>query len=131
MVLVTEDPIDPSGVFDLIGKENSGAAVVHYAVVKKNTGRMLPTECVEYLPQGDVAAELETLAARLKERWLLDDVLMVRRIGRVMAGEILSLVAASSPNSADAFEASRFGTSMLKQMTTIKKNEVYRRSRTD
>ncbi|UFS70976.1 molybdenum cofactor biosynthesis protein MoaE [Geomonas sp. RF6] len=125
MVLVTDSPINPSTVFDLLGRENSGSAVFHYAVVKRNTGRQCPTEYVEYLAQGDVMAELEVLASGLKERWLLDDVLMMRRIGRVPAGEIISLVAATSPNSADAFEASRYGTSLLKRMATIHKREVF------
>ena len=54
-----------------------------------------------------------------------EDVLLIRRIGRLGIGDIISLVAASSPNSEDAFASCRHGISRLKKMTTIRKNEIY------
>ena len=126
MVMVTEHPINPATAFGLVSTENSGSAVFHYAVVKENTGRERATTCIDYRHNGDVDAELEIIAADLKDKWFLDDVLLVRRTGRLEVGEIISLVAASSPNSADAFEACKYGISRMKGMITIKKNEVFR-----
>jgi len=50
---------------------------------------------------------------------------MIRRTGCLGIGEIISLVAASSPNSEDAFEACKLGISRMKKMTTIHKTEKY------
>src|SRR5690349_7497007 len=113
MVLVTEDMIDPATLFELVATYDSGSAVLHYAMVKAQTGRGKVTTHIDYAARGDVTAELQLLAAALKDRWHLEDVLLVRRIGRVYAGEIISVVAATSPNSADAYEASRHATSLM------------------
>jgi len=126
MVIVTEDEIDPSRLFELVGTRHSGSAVFHYAVVKAQTARGRVTTHIDYQAHGDVVAELLMLATSLKDRWHLEDVLLVRRIGRVRVGEIISVVAATSPNSADAFEASRHATSLLKRLATLHKKETYR-----
>jgi molybdopterin synthase catalytic subunit len=126
MVKVTEEPINPAAAYELVNTKNAGSAVFHYAVVKGNTGREKATTCIDYRQNGDMVAELEEIAADLRDKWFLDDVLLVRRTGCLAVGEIISLVAASSPNSADAFEACRHGISRLKSMTTVRKEEVFR-----
>jgi molybdopterin synthase catalytic subunit len=126
MVIVTENPINPATAYDLISPENAGSAVFHYAIVKGNTGSERTTSSINYQKNGDMTAEMETIATELRDKWSLDDVLLVRRIGSLAVGEIISLVAASSPNSADAFEACQLGISRLKRMVTVKKEEVFR-----
>ena len=73
---------------------------------------------------GDTEGELNDIAGSLSAEFAVDDVLLIRRTGRLGLGEIISLVAASSPNSDDAFEACKRGISRLKKMKTIVKNEV-------
>jgi len=68
---------------------------------------------------------MEGIAGELEHRWNLEDVLMIRRTGCLAVGEIISLVAASSPNSEDAFEACKQGISRMKKMATIHKTEKY------
>lgn len=125
MVMVTDNPINPDTAFALLNTENAGSTVFHYAVVKGNTDSDKTTSWINYRQNGDMTAELEEIAADLRDKWLLNDVLLVRRTGTVGVGEIISLVAASSPNSADAFEACRSGVSRLKSMATVRKNEVF------
>jgi len=125
MVLVTHDPIDPAMVYDLISLAFSGSVVFHYAVVKQKTGSDILTTSIEYKTKGNTTEEMEDIVRELKTRWELEDVLMIRRTGCLAVGEIISLVAASSPNSEDAFEACKFGISRLKKMVTIGKSENY------
>jgi molybdopterin synthase catalytic subunit len=125
MILTTNEPIDPQGAYALIGKKNSGSVVLHYAVVKEQTGGDRPTSCIDYRSEGDTDGELAGIAKELKEAWTLEDVLLIRRTGCLDVGEIISLVAASSPNSEDAFEACRQGIARLKKMATIKKQERF------
>ncbi len=40
-------------------------------------------------------------------------------------GDIISLIAVSSPDSNDAFEACRYGLGKFKKMTTLKKTERF------
>ena len=125
-MFLTSDPIDPTVAYSLIDKSRSGSVVFHYAVVKEDTGSGNSTSCIDYRANGDVNAELEAIGAELRDRWTLEDVLLIRRAGCLGVGEIISLVAASSPNSEDAFEACKYGISRLKKMATIKKSELFR-----
>ena len=125
MVKISAAPINPSEAYALIGKKSSGSIVLHYAVVKEDSGNEKRTSSIDYRAESGAEAELAAIAAGLKERWQLEDVLLVRRTGCLGVGDIISLVAASSPNSSDAFEACRHGISLLKKMATIKKQEIY------
>lgn len=125
VLMIAHDPIDPATVYDQLGKEHAGSIVFHYAVVKEQSSHDKATTGIEYLTNGDTKAELAEIAAELKEKWKLEDVLLIRRIGRLGIGDIISLMAASSPNSEDAFASCRHGISRLKKMATIKKTEIY------
>lgn len=125
MVIVTDNPINPATAYDLISTGNSGSAVFHYAIVKGNTGGERNTTCINYLQHGDMAAEMQEIAGDLLGKWLLEDVLLIRRTGCLGVGEIISLVAVCSPNSEDAFKACQQGISLLKKMTTVKKEEIF------
>ena len=125
MVMITHDPIDPSAAYGMIAKEHAGSIVFHYATVKEQKSHDKATTDIEYLTDGDTEAELAEIAAELTEKWKLEGVLLIRRIGRLGIGDIISLVAASSPNSEDAFASCRHGISRLKKMATIKKTEIY------
>ena len=125
MVIVNAAPINPSTVYNNICSAFSGSVVFHYAVVKKQAGSGKATTCIEYSSQGDTLQELEGIAGELESRWKLEDCLLIRRTGCLNVGDIISLVAASSPNSEDAFEACKQGISRLKKMTTIHKTEKF------
>jgi molybdopterin synthase catalytic subunit len=125
MIKITTDPINPSEVYDQLSKKKSGSIVLHYAVVKEHNlpGRL--TLHIVYQVDGDMELELAGIAAELKSKWNLEDVLLVRRAGCLAVGDIISLVAVSSPNSSDAFEACQHGISLLKKMATIRKQEMH------
>lgn len=124
MVKISPEPIDPSSVYGLIAAKNAGSVVFHYAVVKPMAGAGGTTSYIDYATNGDAEAELLDIADKLNAEFSLEDVLFIRRTGRLGLGDIISLVAASSPNSEDAFEGCRQGISRLKKMKTILKNEV-------
>jgi len=125
MVKLVENPIDPAEVYKSICSAFSGSVVFHYAIVKRQAGSGKSTTSIEYSAQGDSVLEMESIAGELERRWKLEDVLLIRRTGCLAVGDIISLVAASSPNSEDAFEACRSGISRLKKMTTIHKAEMF------
>jgi len=123
---ITSDPIDPSDGYGKISSERAGSVVYHYAVVKKQSGAGGETSCIEYKSCGETDEELAAIAAKIKRVGEIDDLLLIRRVGCLGIGDIISLVAASSPNSEDAFAACRQGIALLKKMTTIRKSEVYK-----
>ncbi len=124
MVRISSDPIDPAKAYDLITANGAGSVVFHYAIVKPLMGACGTTAYIDYATNGDAKAELLEIADKLATQFSVENVLLVRRTGRLGLGEIISLVAASSPNSEDAFETCKLGITLLKKMKTIVKNEV-------
>jgi molybdopterin synthase catalytic subunit len=108
----------------LITKGSAGSVVFHYAVVKPQSGLGGTTCYIDFAVNGDAKAELQTIADKLAANFTVEDILMIRRTGRLGLGEVISLVAVSSPHSEDAFEACKLGISRLRKMKTITKNEV-------
>lgn len=125
MIKLVKNAIDPATVYNSICSAFSGSVVLHYAVVKRQAGSNKTTTAIEYRSQEDTQLELEGIAGDLERRWQLEDVLLIRRTGCLSVGDIISLVAASSPNSEDAFEACKHGISRLKKMSTITKTEKF------
>jgi len=125
MVKLVDNPIDPAVAYNSICSAFSGSVVFHYALVKQKAGSGQSTTSIEYRVQGNAVLEMKDIARELERRWKLEDVLLIRRTGSLAVGEIISLVAASSPNSEDAFEACRHGISRLKKMSTIAKTEKF------
>lgn len=124
MVLITTDPIDPHVAYDMIASTSAGSVLFHYAVVKAQEGKEGVTCHIEYAVAGDAEEELRMIAKEIIGSWEIEDILLIRRIGRLGIGEIISLVAASSPSSEDAFAACKSGIARLKKMQSILKNEV-------
>jgi molybdopterin synthase catalytic subunit len=124
MVKITSEPIDPTKIYDLISPSGAGSVLMHFAVVKPQAGVGGSTSYIDYGTQGDAEAELQGISDELSATFTLVDTLLMRRTGRLGLGEIISLVAVSSPNSKDVFEACQLGISRLRKMKTIVKNEV-------
>lgn len=124
MVSFSIEPINPDRIYNMLGKVAAGSALIHFAVAKavKMTGGT--TTHIMYEPNGDVEQELQSVAAEIAEKWNITDVLLLRRQGMVTVGEIISVIAVSSPGSEAAFAACRFGLERLKEMITIIKTEI-------
>ena len=124
MVIVTESPLDPAALYAKLQKDNAGSIIFHYAVVKNETGGK-QTSGIRFERNGDTEAELSAIEDDLMNKWSLSGVLLIRRIGTLQVGDIISLVAVSSPASSDAFEACQYGLGRLRKMQNIKKTELY------
>ena len=124
MEIVSDKPIDPSEVYGLIKKHTAGSVVFHFAVVRPSTENKT-TNSIEYCANGDVNEELRTISDEIRAKWKIEDVLIIRRLGRLNIGDIISLVAVSSPHRQEAFETCRYGVERLKKMSTITKKETF------
>lgn len=122
MIIVTTEPVDTETVFDRIRKSGAGSVLLHYAVVKGRTGH-LSSEGIHFERAGNIEVELSAIEADIRERWNVEDVLLVRRIDTLKVGDVISLIAVSSPASQDAFDACRHGLGRMKSMKTLKKTE--------
>jgi molybdopterin synthase catalytic subunit len=123
MVYVVTEPIRPEEMYEKLAKNTAGSVLLHYAVVKETPHNEAGTKGVEYGRNGDMETEMAGIIEHLKSRWIVEAALLIRRLGCLKTGEIISLIAVSSPNSADAFAACEHGISLLKKMKTFTKKE--------
>jgi molybdopterin synthase catalytic subunit len=122
MEIITEKTINPNEVYDRIKKESVGSVVLHFAVVREKTGDYI-TQIIDFQRNGDIESELKSIADSIKDRYQLEDLLIIRRLGILKVGDVISLVAASAPHREDAFDACHHGVERLKKMKTIVKIE--------
>lgn len=122
MQAVTTETIEPKDIYDQILKNTAGSVVLHFALVREKTGDRV-TRSIEFQLNGDAEAELESISDSIRHKWDIEDVLIIRRLGVLKVGEVMSLVAASAPHREDAFDACRYGVESLKKMKTISKTE--------
>ncbi|MFO8009920.1 MAG: molybdenum cofactor biosynthesis protein MoaE [Dehalococcoidia bacterium] len=122
MEIVTSDIVDPNRVYDRIQRNTAGSVVLHFAVVRGQTGEQI-TESIEFERQGDIEAELRSITSDARENYKIEDFLIIRRLGKLVVGEVMSLVAASAPHREDAFDACRLGVERMKKMKTVGKTE--------
>jgi molybdopterin synthase catalytic subunit len=125
MEICSSSPIDPAEIYDTLVKNGAGSVLLHYAVVKPVAGAAGTTVSIDYCSIGDSEAELRGIAREMVADYNLEDVIIVRRTGRLSLGDIISLVAASAASSEDAFNACRQGLTRLKAMKTIVKEESF------
>jgi molybdopterin synthase catalytic subunit len=124
MVVITAAAIDPAKVYGMLDTGAAGSIVQHYAVVKPLTGRGGTTSYIDFTATVGTEAEIADIAAALGKEFALTDVLLIRRLGRVAVGEIISLVAVSAESSDQAFAACTAGIARLRAMKEIIKEEV-------
>ena len=123
MEILSNKPINPSKVYELIKKDTAGSVVFHFAVVRENTENKT-AKSIEFQASGDVEEELRMVSEEIRKRWEVEDVLIVRRLGRLNIGDIISFVAVSSAHREEAFNACHYGVDRLKKMSTIVKKET-------
>ena len=125
MVKLTDTPLDLARVCGHLPlSQGSGSVLVHYAVVKDTAGARR-TAGIRFEPAGDVEAEMRALEAELRHRWKVDDIVLVRRLGSLEIGEVISVVAVAAAGRDDAFGACHDAISGFKKMKSLKKQELF------
>ncbi len=125
MIEITHRPIEPNTFFDRLNKDASGSIAVHYAVVKQMGGEERRTESLTFQVKGDLEDEMRRLEEELRGKWPVEDVLLVRRVGTLPVGEIISAVAVSAEDRTAAFGLCQEAVDRFKKMRCIYKEEIF------
>jgi molybdopterin synthase catalytic subunit len=124
MIALTPHSIDTQALLESVQSPHAGAVVLFLGTVRDLTGDQV-TEFLEYEAYPPMAekklAELATLA---RQRWPIQGLAMVHRIGRLGVGEVSVAVAVSCPHRVEAFEAGRFLIDTLKEQVPIWKKDT-------
>ena len=115
-VRITEAPIDVAAEAAALahGRSDVGALVTFAGICRGDEeGAPIAALVLEHYP-GMAEAEIERHVEEAKKRWPLLGVRIAHRVGRVIPGETIVLVAASSAHREAAFAAAEFLMDYLK-----------------
>lgn len=123
MVRLTHEVIDYAALTESVRSPHCGAVALFLGTVRDLTGDEV-TEFLDYEAYPPMAEKkMAAIEAELRERWTVDEVAMVHRLGRLGVGEVSVAVAVSAPHRAAAFDACRFAIDSLKQLVPIWKKD--------
>jgi molybdopterin synthase catalytic subunit len=123
MVALTHEEIDYTTLTESVRSPISGAVVLFLGTVRELTaGRRTVALDYEAYPQM-AEAKLAELERRARERWPIDGVAIVHRLGRLELGDVSVAVAVSCPHRQQAFEAGKFLIDELKVTVPVWKKE--------
>ncbi len=125
MIEITHEPLDAEAVTSKVLHDAVGAVVTFWGVTRDHTGdrKVLFLEYEAYRPMAD--QQLARVAEEMMERWDLKGVAIAHRLGRLEIGEPSLVVATSSAHRKDAYEASEYSISRIKQIVPIWKKEFF------
>jgi len=124
LVAVSPDPIDAGGLVDAVTTPESGAVVVFLGTVRNHSpGRDGVTHLEYEAYREHVEPKIAEIVEEARQRWPLDAVAAVHRVGSLDVGETSVGVAVSSPHRVDAFPAARYVIDELKSRAPIWKKE--------
>ena len=124
LVAVSPDPIDAGGLVDAVTTPESGAVVVFLGTVRNHSpGRDGVTHLEYEAYREHVEPKIAEIVEEARQRWPLDAVAAVHRVGSLDVGETSVGVAVSSSHRVDAFPAARYVIDELKSRAPIWKKE--------
>ncbi len=122
---ITREPIDISGLRARLLEGDSGAVVIFDGVARDNTkGR--PTLYLEYEGYTEMALRLlEQIGREIHEKWPVNRVGIIHRLGRVDITESSVVILVTSAHRKVAFEACHYAIDRLKKIVPIWKKEYF------
>jgi molybdopterin synthase catalytic subunit len=123
--MITDRPIRPDDLFDHVRVDEDGAVVTFAGVVRDHSmGRR--TIGLEYQAYPEMAEKkMREIGREIGERWGIDSVAIVHRIGRLNLGEISVLITVAAAHRKEAFEACEYAIERLKAIVPIWKKEIW------
>ncbi len=101
----------------------AGAVVTFCGIVRDRPGGGLQAMEIEHYP-GMTEKALLAIEGQARDRWALDDVLIIHRHGGLEPGAMIMMVATASRHRADAFAAAEFLMDYLKSRAPFWKKEI-------
>lgn len=123
MIRLQAEPFEPGALLTGFsqGRTATGAVVSFTGLVRADQGEGTVLELEAY--PGFTEGEIGRIAAAARERFGLDDFLIVHRVGRILPGEAVVFVATAAGHRREAFEAADHLMDYLKSRAPFWKKE--------
>ncbi|HEU5003723.1 MAG TPA: molybdenum cofactor biosynthesis protein MoaE [Actinomycetota bacterium] len=122
---VRTEAISIDEVMDLVADPRAGGTVVFVGTVRDHSEGWEGVQQLDYSVYRDMAEPLlARIAGEAAERWPLNGMCILHRVGTLPVGEQTVVVAASAPHRGEAFEAARYGIDEVKRRVPVWKLEI-------
>ena len=122
-VVITEDDFDIAAEHDKLKAASVGAIVTFTGTVRDLGGdEAIDAMTLEHYP-GMTESEIEAIIDKAKQRWPLDGVTVIHRVGRLQTLENIVFVGCASAHRHAAFNAANFIMDFLKTNAPFWKKE--------
>ena len=125
MIEITNRALDPQPITAAVRRDSNGAVVTFLGATRRNSmGKgVLYLEYEAYEPMA--LKKLSEIADEVTEKWGIEDVAIVHRIGRLEIEDVSLVVAIASPHRKEAFQACGYVVDRIKEDVPIWKKEVF------
>ena len=122
---ITTEPISVDEVSNRVSNPAVGAVVSFSGIVRgTNAGRKV--RYLEYETYPEMAElTLAQVADEIKEKWPIEEVAIVHRVGRQEIGETSVVIAIASGHRDGVFEAGRYAIDRIKEIVPVWKKEYF------
>ena len=120
---ITEQPIDQNAVVQKVSSPKAGAISTFIGVTRNYTLKKQVTYLFYEAYQEMAVAMMEKIGRQIKEKFDIEKIAIVHRIGRVDVEEISVLIAISAGHRGPAIEACHYAIDTLKEIVPIWKKE--------
>lgn len=130
-ISISKTPIDHAALTESVRSNLCGSVVLFLGTVREITeGKK--TSSLEYEAYHEMAiAELHRLVEAAIQKWSIEKITIIHRIGHLDLGEIAIGIALSTPHRKEGFEAAQSLMSQIKETVPIWKKENWADGSTD
>jgi molybdopterin synthase catalytic subunit len=125
MFKVTREPLSVQEIHDFVKRRTDGAVVTFDGIVRNNfNGRAV--HYLEYEAYAEMAErQMAEIGAEVRRKFLIGEVAIVHRLGRLEIGESSIVVAVAAPHRQAAFEACAYAMDRVKEQVPVWKKEFF------
>ena len=124
-LLITSDPIIESDLVSRRVMSNQMGAAVYFSGVVRGVEDDMPIEAIEYEAFDKMARhQFGLLFDQIEQRWPIESIRLVHRIGKVMTNETSLWVEVVAPHRGEAFAACQFLIDEMKRVVPIWKKPM-------
>jgi molybdopterin synthase catalytic subunit len=125
MIEITQEPISPERVVNRVKTSGSGCVATYVGVIRDNS-RGKPVLSVEYEDsEGNAEKRLRELEEELRQKWQVENVAIVHRIGKLEVGDFNLVVAIAAAHRGEGFAACEYAIDQFKSGLPTRKKETY------
>ena len=122
---MTTDVLNPRDAEQIVAGSATGATITFTGTVRDNA-RGRAVRALDYEAYAPAAEKMmATIGDEIRERWGIDRIAIIHRMGLLTVGEASVVIAISSAHRDEAFDACRYAIERLKEIVPIWKKEFY------